>query len=101
MALKKKTTRPATRKARTPEKVEAVNHPAHYRGADDPYEVIKVIEVSNFDFNTGNAFKYLARAGIKHPETEVEDLEKCIWYVQRRIARIKGELPHVAEQDAE
>jgi hypothetical protein len=33
-------------------------------------------------FNTGNAVKYIARAGLKNPETEIEDLEKAIWYLR-------------------
>ena len=29
----------------------------------------------------GNAFKYLFRAGRKHPEKLSEDLKKAIWYL--------------------
>ena len=33
---------------------ELVNHPNHYRGEDNPYEAIKVIEAGDLNFNLGN-----------------------------------------------
>jgi hypothetical protein len=73
--------------------VEAVNHPAHYGGAENPYEAIKVIEAWGLDFCLGNAVKYIARAGKKSTETEVQDLEKARWYLDRRIEQLKGAKP--------
>jgi hypothetical protein len=70
---------------------DAVVHPAHYGGGDNPYEVIKVIHALNLNFNRGNAFKYLARAGIKNPETAVEDLEKAIFYLNYEKELLAGE----------
>lgn len=64
--------------------MSAVNHPAHY-GGDTTYEVIKVIEAWGLDFPTGNAVKYIARAGKKDPAAEIEDLKKAVWYLQRKI----------------
>jgi hypothetical protein len=69
---------------------EAVNHPDHY-GGDTTYEAIKVIEAWGLDFCLGNAAKYIARAGKKDPERELEDLEKAAWYVNRRIEQLRGE----------
>jgi hypothetical protein len=66
--------------------VSAVNHPAHYGGADNPYEAIKVIEAWDLGFCLGNAVKYIARAGRKDPAATVEDLEKARWYLDREIA---------------
>lgn len=66
-------------------KKEAVKHPAHYGGGDNPYEAIKVIEAWGLGFNLGNALKYLARAGKKG--NKVEDLNKLIQYVQFEIAK--------------
>lgn len=43
------------------------------------------------NFNRGNAVKYIARAGLKDPDKEVEDLKKAAWYINREISRIKGE----------
>lgn len=66
---------------------EAVNHPAHYGGADNPYEAIKVIEAWGLGFCLGNAIKYIARAGKKG--ALVEDLKKARWYLDREIARLE------------
>lgn len=42
-----------------------VDHPEHYGGVDNPYEVIKVIEAWELDFSLGNVVKYISRAGKK------------------------------------
>lgn len=67
---------------------DAVNHPDHYGGADDPYEVIKVLEAwltpEEFrGFLKGNYIKYQARAGKKG--STHEDLQKAAWYQKRHI----------------
>lgn len=66
---------------------EQVNHPAHYGGADNPYEAIKVIEAWELGFNLGNAVKYIARAGKKGPG--LTDLKKARWYLDRAIANME------------
>lgn len=66
--------------------METVDHPAHYGGADDPYEAIKVIEAWKLGFCLGNAVKYIARAGKKGDA--LEDLKKARWYVDREIQRL-------------
>lgn len=65
---------------------EKVDHPAHYGGADNPYEVIKIIEALGWGeaFCAGNALKYLMRAGRK-TDNPVEDLKKARWYIDRLI----------------
>jgi hypothetical protein len=65
---------------------ETVDHPAHYGGADNPYEAIKVIEAWGVGFCLGNAIKYIARAGKKGDL--VEDLKKARWYLDREIQRL-------------
>jgi hypothetical protein len=67
--------------------IEAVNHPLHYGGGDNPYETIKVIEAWELGFSLGNAVKYISRAGKK--VNAVEDLEKAIWYINREIIKQK------------
>lgn len=67
----------------------AVDHPAHYGGAKNPYEAIKVIEAWELDFCLGNTVKYISRAGKKDAAKMIEDLEKARWYLDRRIARLK------------
>lgn len=61
---------------------EKISHPAHYGGADDPYEAIKVIEAWGLNFNLGNALKYIRREPRKGG---IEDLRKAVWYIQREI----------------
>ena len=64
---------------------DEVNHPAHYT-AYVGVEVIQLTEQMNF--NRGNAVKYIARAGLKSYATEIQDLEKAAWYIQREIERV-------------
>lgn len=68
---------------------DKVNHPAHYNMGG--VEVIDAIEAWGLGkgFNRGNAIKYIARAGLKDPNTEIEDLEKAKWYIEREIGRLK------------
>lgn len=63
---------------------EAVDHPQHYGGADNPYEAIKVIRAWGLGFSLGNAVKYICRA--EHKERTVEDLKKARWYIDEEIA---------------
>ena len=69
---------------------ENVNHPKHYGGKDNPYEAIKVIEAWELDFPLGNTVKYIARAGKKDPDKEIQDLEKALWYLERKIRNLKA-----------
>ena len=65
---------------------DVVNHPAHYTAY--PVEVIELTEHMNYC--RGNIVKYVARAGLKSPDTELEDLRKAQWYIEREIARLEG-----------
>lgn len=69
--------------------VEQVNHPSHYGGEDNPYEVIKVIEAWNLDFCLGNVLKYIGRAGHKESNPTLQDLKKAKWYLERRIIKME------------
>lgn len=68
---------------------EAVVHPAHYGGGDDPYEVIKVAEAWGFDQDAYlfNVLKYIARAGKKG--TELQDHKKANFYLERKIKNLE------------
>lgn len=68
---------------------DPVNHPAHYGGADSPYEAIKVIEAWELGFCLGNTVKYISRAGKKTTDA-VEDLKKARWYLDREIKKLEG-----------
>jgi hypothetical protein len=65
--------------------MDAVDHPSHYGGADDPYEAIKVIEAWDLGFNLGNTAKYISRAGKKGDA--LEDLRKGRFYLDREIQK--------------
>lgn len=69
---------------------EKINHPNHY-GGDTLYEVIKVTEAWEKMFNIGShlvtAITYQARAKLKG--TELEDLKKALWYLDRRIKQLE------------
>ncbi len=66
-------------------RAEKVNHPAHYGKADDPYEVIKVIDAWGLGFSLGTVVKYLGRCGKKAGESRLDDLRKAAWYLQHAI----------------
>jgi len=64
-----------------------INHPKHYNSHPSGVECIESIR--HLNFNVGNAIKYLWRAGIKDESTQIEDLEKAIWYIEDEIQRLK------------
>lgn len=66
---------------------DKVNHPAHYNAGK--IECIEFIEDQVLGFHLGNAVKYITRAGKKDPAKTVEDLEKSIWYIRRKIETLK------------
>lgn len=69
---------------------DEVSHPPHYGGAENPYEVIKVIRAWALWFALGNAVKYIARAGRKDPAKLIEDLKKARWYIDDEIAYLEA-----------
>jgi len=56
----------------------AVNHPEHYNKSDSGVETINIAR--HFDFDCGNALKYLMR--FRYKQKPREDLEKAIWYLR-------------------
>jgi len=74
--------------------VEMVNHPSHYTSGG--MEVIDIIEAFDLSFCSGNAIKYILRAGSKQDyegqdqkQKTIEDLKKAVWYLNRRIVEIQ------------
>jgi hypothetical protein len=65
--------------------VDLVNHPPHYKTHPHSLECIEVTEHMNFC--TGNAVKYIWRAGEKGDV--IQDLKKALWYLKREIKRRK------------
>ena len=50
--------------------------------------VIALTETMNFC--RGNVIKYVARAGRKSSTSELEDLRKARWYLEREIATLEA-----------
>ena len=73
-----------------------VDHPPHYLAHPSGVECIAITE--HFNFNVGNAIKYLWRAGLKGDA--VTDLRKARWYVDREIERVARASPFPAPEDA-
>ena len=65
-----------------------VNHPSHY--TDGSIEVLDFIEDKKLNYHRGNAVKYICRAGKKSKETEIEDLQKAVFYLNREIKNLKN-----------
>lgn len=74
---------------------DKVNSPSHYAWLKGKCG-IEVIDITRWlDFDTGNAVKYLLRAGHKEEEgytdrqKEIEDLEKAVWYINDKIKMLE------------
>lgn len=70
--------------------------PHHYvsRGM----EAWDVIEAFRLNFNTGSAFKYIARQGCKPTVSEqIRDLSKAITYLKREIKLLEAKIPFTEE----
>lgn len=72
-----------------------VYSPGHYTWLKDKCG-IEVIDITrHLDFNTGNAVKYLLRAGHKSEagmtdkEKTIQDLQKAVWYIHDRIKMLE------------
>lgn len=71
---------------------DPVNKPSHYTSHPSGIECIEITE--HYDFLVGNAIKYLWRSGLKKEEgtsermKHIEDLQKAIWYIERKIERL-------------
>lgn len=62
---------------------DSVERPAHYN--QYPVEVIEITQ--HLNFCRGNVVKYVARAAFKG--TELEDLKKAQWYLNKEIERLQ------------
>lgn len=77
------------------QKEDRVNHPRHYNWLKEKCG-IEVIDITrHLDFDTGNAVKYLLRAGYKSEKgysnnaKTIEDLKKAIWYIKDKIKTLE------------
>ena len=75
------------------ENKEMVNHPSHYQfGGHKTYEVVNVCEAWGLDKDAYifNVVKYVARAGKKDTDKELQDMKKALWYLNRKIERLEN-----------
>ena len=68
---------------------EEVKHPPHYNNIPG-VECIDVVQ--HFNFNRGNAMKYIWRAGLKGDE--IVDLRKAIYYLELEVERLGNGVLH-------
>ena len=71
---------------------DPINHPSHYcnskaecPGCERKIECIDIAR--HFNFNLGNAIKYLWRHELKNG---IEDLKKARWYIDDEITKRGG-----------
>lgn len=69
---------------------DAVNHPKHYNHGK--IEVLEFLEDQDLTLHRSAAVKYICRAGRKDPTTEIQDLQKAIWYLNRDIELVRSVL---------
>ncbi len=58
------------------------SNPQHYQNVVTP---IDIIEMYDLNFSLGNVIKYVLRAGKKAGESDIDDLTKALWYLNREI----------------
>ena len=73
-----------------------VNNPKHYTSDPSGIECIEITRHRNFSI--GNAIKYLWRNGLKDSDSQVQDLQKAIWYINDEIKRLENVTSHDKEQ---
>lgn len=66
-------------------KTDLINNPPHYDIPGLGIQVYDVIRALDLDYDRGNTIKYVARAGRKSDLTEIQDLRKARWYLDRAI----------------
>lgn len=62
--------------------------PSHYKAGE--FDVIAFCQKHDLNFDVGNVIKYVTRAGKKKDNSELQDLNKAMEYLKRRIEFIKG-----------
>lgn len=76
--------------------IDKVNHPSHYTWLKEMCGIEVIDIIRHMDFCSGNAVKYLLRAGHKSEEgysdkqKQIEDLKKAIWYINDKITQLEN-----------
>lgn len=73
------------------ETVDNVIKPSHYKSGK--FDVIAFCQEHDLNFDVGNVIKYCTRAGKKEGNSELQDLNKAMEFLRRRIEFVesKGE----------
>lgn len=67
---------------------DEVKNPSHYTFGK--IEVLNAIEDWKLPYHLGNVVKYIARAGRKSKDTELQDLKKAQFYLERYIKNLEA-----------
>lgn len=62
---------------------DPVERPKHYNVDPSGIECIELAELMRFA--PGNAIKYVWRAGLKDSDSDLQDLNKALWYIRRTL----------------
>lgn len=79
------------------QRIDNVNHPPHYTWLKEKCGVEAIDIIRHLDFDTGNAIKYLLRAGRKSEEgmtdreKAIQDLKKAICYINDKIKMLEAD----------
>lgn len=76
-----------------------VNHPSHYTWLKTLCGVEPIDICRQFDFNVGNALKYIMRKGKKDgdmtdKEKRIQDLQKAVFYLNDEIALMRKRMDY-------
>jgi hypothetical protein len=69
--------------------IDNINNPQHYTSHPSGIECVDIAK--HHCFCIGNVFKYIWRAGLKDSTTEIEDLKKAVWYLNKKINDLERE----------
>lgn len=71
------------------EEQDNINNPYYYNLGE--IQPIEVVEDWDLGYHLGTVIKYIARAGFKEESTELEDLLKAQWFLNRKIMLLEVE----------
>lgn len=75
-------------------------HPQHYAHLNAiGMSALHVTEAWGNDYHIGQALKYMQRKGLKEGESEVVELKKAIWYLQRKVYLLDPSEPNPMKDD--
>ena len=64
-------------------------NPNHYTAPNVPQGIELIDFIDHLPFARGNAIKYIFRAGRKSTASEIEDLKKAQWLINREVAKLQ------------